>query len=89
MSVSATRPVASHPRLAELALALGGFAIGTNGADFEALGRFSTKTPKKLKGLQFRELFVWLSRSMSTVSASVPGERISLPATDSWAEIEV
>ena len=29
MSVSATRPVASHPRLAELALALGGFAIGT------------------------------------------------------------
>lgn len=65
------------------------FPIGTKGADFEALGRFSTKTPKKLKGLQFRELFVWLSRSMSTVSASVPGERVSLPATDSWAEIEV
>ncbi|TPW23336.1 VWA domain-containing protein [Marinobacter nauticus] len=65
------------------------FPVGTRGADFEALGRFSSKTPKKLKGLQFRELFVWLSRSMSTVSASVPGERVSLPTTDSWAEIEV
>jgi len=65
------------------------FPIGTQGANFEALSSFSTKTPKKLKGLQFRELFVWLSRSMSTVSASVPGEKISLPATDSWAEIEV
>lgn len=65
------------------------FPIGTEGADFEALGRFSTKTPKKLKGLNFRELFVWLSRSISTVSASVPGEKVSLPATDSWAEIEV
>ncbi|HLT14249.1 MAG TPA: VWA domain-containing protein [Marinobacter sp.] len=65
------------------------FPIGTKDADFEALGRFSVKTPKKLKGLQFRELFVWLSRSMSTVSASVPGEKVSLPATDSWAEIEV
>lgn len=64
------------------------FPIGTSDADFEALGRFSTKTPKKLKGLQFRELFVWLSRSMSTVSASVPGDKVSLPATDSWAEIE-
>lgn len=65
------------------------FPIGTEGADFGALGQFSGKTPKKLKGLQFRELFVWLSRSMSTVSASVPGEKVSLPATDTWAEIEV
>ncbi|AQZ95573.1 VWA domain-containing protein [Halopseudomonas phragmitis] len=65
------------------------FPIGTEGADFAALGQFSNKTPKKLKGLQFRELFIWLSRSMSTVSASVPGERISLPATDSWAEVEI
>ncbi|PAU87313.1 hypothetical protein CK507_11435 [Pseudomonas sp. WN033] len=65
------------------------FPIGTEGADFAALGQFSNKTPKKLKGLQFRELFIWLSRSMSTVSASVPGERISLPTTDSWAEVEI
>ena len=65
------------------------FPIGTEGADFEALGQFSNKTPKKLKGLQFRELFIWLSRSMSTVSSSVPGERVSLPSTDSWAEIEI
>lgn len=65
------------------------FPIGTQGADFEALGQFSNKSPKKLKGLQFRELFIWLSRSMSTVSASVPGDKISLPATDSWASVEI
>ncbi|WP_428244209.1 vWA domain-containing protein [Gynuella sp.] len=65
------------------------FPIGTEGADFEALGQFSNKTPKKLKGLQFTELFIWLSRSMATVSASVPGEKVALPDTNSWSEIEV
>lgn len=65
------------------------FPIGTEGADFTALGQFSAKSPKKLKGLQFRELFIWLSRSMSTVSASVPGDKISLPNTDSWATVEI
>ena len=65
------------------------FPIGTEGADFDALAQFSNKTPKKLKGLQFTELFIWLSRSMSTVSASVPGEKVSLPDTSDWSEIEV
>ncbi|AJQ92518.1 vWA domain-containing protein [Gynuella sunshinyii] len=65
------------------------FPIGTEGADFEALGQFSNKTPKKLKGLHFTELFIWLSRSMATVSASVPGEKVALPDTNSWSEIEV
>ena len=65
------------------------FPIGTEGANFDALGQFSNKTPKKLKGLQFRELFIWLSRSMSTVSASVPGDKVRLPDTDSWAAVEI
>lgn len=65
------------------------FPVGTEGADFQSLGQFSTRSPKKLNGLQFRELFIWLSRSMSTVSASVPGDRIELPPTDSWAAVEI
>jgi uncharacterized protein YegL len=65
------------------------FPIGTDGADLDALGKFSTKSPKKLQGLQFSELFVWLSRSMTAVSSSVPGENVQLPATDGWETIEV
>ncbi len=65
------------------------FPIGTEGADFEALGQFSNKSAKKLKGLNFTELFVWLSRSMATVSASVPGQKVKLPAADEWAEVDI
>ncbi|WP_431687916.1 vWA domain-containing protein [Hahella sp. NBU794] len=64
------------------------FPIGVEGATFETLNQFSNKGAKKLKGLQFRELFVWLSRSMATVSVSSPGEKVQLPATD-WSEVEV
>ncbi|MCE0556309.1 VWA domain-containing protein [Motilimonas sp. E26] len=65
------------------------FPIGTEGADFEALGQFSNKSAKKLKGLNFTELFVWLSRSMATVSASVPGQKVKLPSADEWAEVDI
>ncbi|MEM5514984.1 VWA domain-containing protein [Pseudoalteromonas sp. AS84] len=65
------------------------FPVGTEGADFAALGQFSNKSAKKLKGLNFTELFVWLSRSMATVSASVPGQKVRLPSADEWAEVEI
>ena len=62
------------------------YPIGTEGADLDALSTFSNKTAKKLKGLQFNELFVWLSRSMTAVSCSSPGEKVQLPA-DNWSEV--
>lgn len=65
------------------------FPVGTETADFDALDKFSNKTAKRLGGLQFSELFVWLSRSMTAVSSSVPGESVQLPATDDWETIEV
>ncbi len=80
--------VAERCRLAENNRKLVVFPIGTEGAILENLGAFSNMGPKKLKGLQFKELFVWLSRSMATVSVSSPGERVQLPATN-WAEVEV
>ena len=64
------------------------YPIGTASADFDALGRFSNRSPKKLSGLNFNELFIWLSRSMSVVSNSSPGDRVQLPATG-WEEVEV
>ncbi len=64
------------------------FPIGTEAADMEALSQFSNKGAKRLQGLQFEELFIWLSRSMASVSGSAPGETVQLPAAD-WTTVEV
>ena len=63
------------------------FAIGTEGADFDALGRFSSRSPVKLDGLKFKELFVWLSRSASSGSKAAQDDQIQLPAVD-WGTVE-
>jgi uncharacterized protein YegL len=54
------------------------FAVGVEGADFECLKNISAREPKKLDGLKFRELFVWLSGSMRRVSQSRVGEMVPL-----------
>jgi uncharacterized protein YegL len=77
---------------AEKAKALVFFPVGVDGADFEVLGRLSPRTPIKLRGLAFRELFQWLSNSLSGVSKSKVGDVLQLPAPDTtpkgWAVIE-
>ena len=62
------------------------FPIGTEGADFDCLERFSVRKPMKLRGLAFRELFVWLSRSASAGSQAAVDNTVQLPAAG-WAEI--
>lgn len=68
------------------------FPIAVGDADAEVLGRFSRNglhAVKRLKGLQFRELFLWLSSSMQVVSQSTPGGQAQLPTTDTWATVPV
>jgi len=55
------------------------FPIGVGGANMAQLGRFSTRQPLLLHGLNFKELFSWLSRSLQEVPRSKPGDQIPLP----------
>lgn len=62
--------------------------LGVNTADMSVLGQFSSKPPKHLAGLRFREFFEWLSASMSQVSASnSTSAQVALPRTNSWDSI--
>lgn len=54
------------------------FAVGVEGANFDVLKQVCVRDPLRLKGLQFRELFLWLSSSQSAVSRSNPGEAVPL-----------
>jgi uncharacterized protein YegL len=65
------------------------FAFAVEGADMATLRAISPREPQKLKGLKFRELFVWLSNSLGAVSRSSPTqERLALPPpSGSWLEL--
>jgi uncharacterized protein YegL len=64
------------------------FAVGTESADFPRLGTFTTpnRPPLQLKGVQFVELFEWLSKSQQAVAQSRPGEQVPLPPAG-WASV--
>lgn len=67
------------------------FAIGIgSAADLGVLARFSPgRTPLRLRELDFRAFFAWLSKSVARVSQSVPGDRVPLDTKgiEGWASI--
>ena len=63
------------------------FSVGVEGADMEELKQLSSRAPMSLKGLHFRELFVWLSASLKAVSQSQPGQQVPLSSPESWSQV--
>lgn len=63
------------------------FAVGVENASMETLARIAVREPLRLRGLQFRSLFQWLSSSMRSVSQSTPGTEVPLANPAGWAAV--
>lgn len=66
------------------------FCVGVEGADMQTLKKFCAGEPVKMKGLRFRDMFLWLSSSQQSVSRSTPGDTVPLEnptAPEGWASI--
>ncbi|MEY4907266.1 MAG: hypothetical protein RL260_984 [Pseudomonadota bacterium] len=64
------------------------FAIGVQGADMGTLRQISSaREPLSLDGMKFRELFKWLSSSLSSVSKSTVGTEVPLSSPTGWASV--
>ena len=63
------------------------FAIGVEGANLDVLSKIAVRSPIKLKGLMFKEFFLWLSASMKMVSSKNPGTTTKLLPPSGWGEV--
>ena len=69
------------------------FKVGVNADAVQAMLRVlpnpnSRFQPQQLDNLRFSDFFVWLSKSVSAISRSTPGDAVNLPPTD-WTTINV
>ena len=62
------------------------FAVGVENADMRRLADLAVRAPLRLRGLDFTEMFVWLSRSMQSVAHSRPDQQVRLAPTG-WATL--
>ncbi|MGB6297716.1 MAG: VWA domain-containing protein [Rivularia sp. (in: cyanobacteria)] len=65
------------------------FAVGVEKADMKILKQIAPaqRKPMSLKGLNFEELFLWLSASLQRVSSGKVGEMRALPPATGWGEV--
>jgi uncharacterized protein YegL len=63
------------------------FGVGVENANMDILGRICVRSPVKMAGLKFKDMFAWLSSSLSSVSASQPGTTVQIAAPTGWSEV--
>lgn len=63
------------------------FCVGIGNGNLAKLARFSPRQPLAIKGLAFREFFLWLSRSTRAGSKAASSDTIQLAAPHDWAAI--
>lgn len=66
------------------------FCVGVKDARMDILEQISSRQPLKLKDLRFRDLFIWLSGTLKSVSASTPGTPVPLlnpVSPNGWASV--
>ncbi len=78
---------AQECKAAEAAKKVEVFTIGVDGANMATLSQLSSRPPVMLDGLKFKELFLWLSSSLSAASRSRPGDALALPSLDPWRNV--
>jgi uncharacterized protein YegL len=84
------QPAAARARKAELDKKATIFCVGIGqDANMQVLAEFSSRTPLRLEGLQFREMFKWLSVSLARVSQAKAGagDQVALPPVSGWGTI--
>jgi uncharacterized protein YegL len=78
---------AQQVRQGEADKAFSFFAVAVAGANLAILKQISVREPVSLQGLNFREMFLWLSASQKAVSRSSPGTEVGLPPPKGWASV--
>jgi uncharacterized protein YegL len=63
------------------------FGIGVENANMDILSKICARTPVKLAGLKFKDMFAWLSSSLSRVSSSQPGTTVQIAPPSGWTEV--
>jgi len=81
------RTAAQRVHKEETAKKVAFFAVGVEGADMNVLKQICQRQPVSLRGLNFREMFVWLSNSLTKVSHSEPDAEIPLQSPLGWGKI--
>lgn len=82
------RPAAQRVQQEEAGKSVAFFAVGVQRADMKRLGQIATRQPLKLKGLNFSDMFVWLSQSLTSVSHSQVGDQVPLESPSGWSVVE-
>lgn len=84
------REAATKVKAGEAANHFSFFAVAVEGARMDILSQIAVREPLRLKELRFRDLFIWLSNSLGSVSKSSVGDKVEMQnpiSPQGWASV--